>query len=65
MRVLGIVASPRRMGMPVRGRAVVHAALPGEALLSGAATASVAALAAAAETKAAGRLFQGTRMRTV
>jgi len=45
--LLGVENFLRGMGMDVRGRAVVHAALPGEALLSEAAMASVAALAAA------------------
>jgi hypothetical protein len=45
--LLGVENFLRGMGMAVRGRAVVHAALPGEALLSGAAMASAAALSAA------------------
>ncbi|HEX9205751.1 MAG TPA: flavodoxin family protein [Candidatus Deferrimicrobiaceae bacterium] len=45
--LLGVENFLRGMGMDIRGRAVVHAALPGEALLSEEAKASVAALSAA------------------
>ena len=45
--LLGVENFLRGMGMEVRGRAVVHAALPGEALLSGAAMEKVDALSAA------------------
>jgi multimeric flavodoxin WrbA len=45
--LLGLENFLRGMGMDVRGGAVVHAALPGEALLSGAAMETVTALAEA------------------